>query len=97
MEAVRLIIRVPAFPSTGDSSPWRVTKSGGTSSHIAVITHPDFRGRGYGRSAVAHLAARALAAGLLPQYRTLVANHSSIHVAQSLGFELYATSMAVRL
>jgi GNAT superfamily N-acetyltransferase len=70
---------------------------GGTIAHLYVITHPAFRGRGYGRSAVAHLAARALAAGLLPQYRTLQANVSSIRIAQALGFEPYATSMAVRL
>lgn len=65
--------------------------------HIAIITHPDFRGCGYARSAAAHLAARALAAGLLPQYRTLESNRASIHIAEALGFAAYATSVAVRL
>lgn len=70
---------------------------GGVIAHISVVTHPEFRSRGSGRSAVAHVAGRALAAGLLPQYRTLEANAASIHIAQALGFTVYATSMAVRL
>jgi len=69
---------------------------GSTIAHIAIVTHPDFRGRGYGGSAVAHLTMRALAAGLLPQYRTLESNIASIHIAESVGFETFATSMAIR-
>ena len=70
---------------------------GSTIAHISIVTHPDFRSRGFGRSAVAHLAGRAIAAGLLPQYRTLESNHPSIRIARSLGFHFYATSMAARL
>lgn len=70
---------------------------GGTIAHIAVVSHPDLRGRGYGRGAVAHLAARALTTGLLPQYRTLDANIPSVRVAETLGFHRFATSVAVRL
>jgi len=70
---------------------------GGTIAHISVVTHPEFRGRGFGRGAVAHLAAHALAAGLLPQYRTLESNRASMHIAHSLGFVRYTTSLAVRL
>lgn len=70
---------------------------GRTIAHISVVTHPEFRGRGLGRSAVAHLASRATAAGLLPQYRTLESNRPSLRVADSLGFQRYATSIAVRL
>ncbi|MCW1922856.1 GNAT family N-acetyltransferase [Luteolibacter arcticus] len=69
----------------------------GTIAHIYIVTHPGFRSRGFGRIAVAHLAKRALAAGLLAQYRTLDANTPSIRIAESLGFQRYATSMAVRL
>jgi len=69
----------------------------GTIAHIAVITHPAFRGRGFGRSAVAHIARVALTAGLVPQYRTLQSNRASIRIAESLGFSQYATSVAVRL
>lgn len=70
---------------------------GGTIAHISIVTHPSFRGRGCGRSAVAHLAQRAMRIGLLPQYRTLASNRASIRIAESLGFRPYATSMAVRL
>jgi len=69
---------------------------GGAIAHISVVTHPAYRNRGAGRSAVAALARRAIDAGLLPQYRTLQANAASIRVAETLGFCVYATSMAVR-
>jgi len=70
---------------------------GRTIAHLAIITHPAHRGRGMGRAAVAHLAARASAVGLLPQYRTLDSNLPSLRIAQALGFERYATTLAVRL
>jgi GNAT superfamily N-acetyltransferase len=70
---------------------------GGPIAHISIVTHPGFRNRGYGRSAVAHLAHRVLCAGLLPQFRTLESNIASIRIAESLGFHPYAVSMAVRL
>lgn len=70
---------------------------GGTIAHISVITHPDYRDRGFARSAVAHLSARALEAGLLPQYRTLETNRASIRISETLGFRPYARSIAVRL
>lgn len=70
---------------------------GGTIAHIYIVTHPGYRGRGFGKSAVAHLARRALADGLLAQYRTLDSNAPSIRIAEALGFQRYATSMAVRL
>jgi GNAT superfamily N-acetyltransferase len=65
--------------------------------HISIVTHPAHRRHGYGRSAVAHIARRALACGLLPQYRTLESNRPSMHIARSLGFQIYARSMAIRL
>ena len=49
------------------------------------------------RSAVAQIGGRAIAEGLLPQYRTLETNGASIRVARALGFCQYATSLAVRL
>ncbi len=69
---------------------------GGAIAHISIVTHPGFRGRSFGRSAVAHLARRAVAAGLLPQYRTLISNRTSVRLAESLGFCSYATSTTVR-
>jgi predicted GNAT family acetyltransferase len=65
--------------------------------HISVITHPKQRSRGFGQRAVAHIAMRALDAGLLPQYRTLESNSASIRIAESLGFCRYAISLAIRL
>jgi GNAT superfamily N-acetyltransferase len=65
--------------------------------HISVITHPAHRGHGYGRSVVSHNANLALAAGLVPQYRTLESNAPSIEIANRLGFTHYATSVAIRL
>lgn len=70
---------------------------GNSIAHLAVVCHPDFRGRGFGKSAVAHLAARAMRSGLLPQYRTLDSNAASMGIGASLGFRRYATSLAVRL
>ena len=69
----------------------------GAIAHLYIVTHPGHRGRGFGRSAVAHLAGCAIAAGLLPQYRTLVSNRASSRLAEALGFCHYAMSMAVRL
>lgn len=70
---------------------------GGVLADLFVVTHPAFRGQGFGRNAVAHLARRALAAELLPQYRTLASNRPSVRISEQLGFGLYATSMSVRL
>ena len=70
---------------------------GGNIAHIYVVTHPAFRGRGFGRDAVAYLAGRALAAGLIPQYRTLESNQPAMRLAKSLGFVHFATSVAIRL
>ena len=70
---------------------------GDSIAHVSIITHPAFRGRGYGRTAVAHLAGRALRAGLLPQYQTLASNRASVQLAESVGYQAYATSMSVRL
>lgn len=65
--------------------------------HIAIISHPQRRGQGFALRAVHHAATHALEAGLLPQYRTLKANTTSIAIAQHLGFTEYGFSMYVRL
>jgi GNAT superfamily N-acetyltransferase len=65
--------------------------------HIYIITHPNRRGRGFARAAVARAAEHALAAGLLPQYRTLRANAPAIAVAKRLGFTEYGFSVYVRM
>lgn len=70
---------------------------GGRIAHLAVVAHPEFRGRGLGAAAVALGARTALDAGLIPQYRTLASNSSSMGIARRLGFVGYAVSLSVRL
>ncbi len=69
---------------------------GGRIAHIAVITRPAFRSRGFGRAAVSEIARLAHAKDLIPQYQTLGSNAAAIQVARSLGFEHYATSISIR-
>ncbi len=63
--------------------------------HIGVVTHPWHRGRGLARRVVSAVAAEALSVGLLPQYQALLSNRAAIAVAQALGFEQFATTLAV--
>ena len=65
--------------------------------HIAVVTHPAFRGQGYATTAVSGLTKTVLERALIPQYRTLEGNGPSLAVARGLGFVQYATSLALRL
>jgi GNAT superfamily N-acetyltransferase len=65
--------------------------------HIAVITHPAQRGRGYGAEAVSLLAEGVVARGMIAQYRTLNANTPSLRLGASLGFAPYAETLAIRL
>ncbi|HMQ33748.1 MAG TPA: GNAT family N-acetyltransferase [Chloroflexaceae bacterium] len=65
--------------------------------HIAVITHPAHRGRGYGAEAVSLLAETVIARGMIAQYRTLVANTPSLRLGASLGFAPFAETLAIRL
>lgn len=65
--------------------------------HIGIVTHPDYRGHGYGRGVVSVIAAYGFEVGLVPWYQTLAANSPSIALARSLGFSRYAETLAVRL
>jgi GNAT superfamily N-acetyltransferase len=64
---------------------------------IGVLTRRDSRGRGHGGAVVAALANAALAAGRIPQFRTLIENEPALRIARSLGFIEYAKTIAVRL
>src|SRR5262245_38512042 len=70
---------------------------GDSIAHIGVVSHPHYRGKGYGKAAVSRLTEEALNRGLVPQYRTLDANKSFMAIATRLGFERYATTLAIRL
>lgn len=62
-----------------------------------LVTHPDHRGRGYGLRLVSAMAENALAQKRLVLYQTLLANTPALSLARRLGFEQYATLVAVRL
>ena len=65
--------------------------------HIGIITHPDYRGQGHGRSVVSAIAAYGLQVGLVPRYQALAANTPSVAIARALGFSHYAATLAVGL
>ena len=64
---------------------------------VGVVTRPDARRRGRGATVVRAVVARALEAGTLPLYQTLVSNVAAVRLALAAGFESYATHVAVRL
>jgi predicted GNAT family acetyltransferase len=61
------------------------------------VTHPAFRGNGYGRAVVSAMTRAALDEGAIPHYQTLASNTASRAIARSLGFTEYAQTLAVRL
>jgi GNAT superfamily N-acetyltransferase len=65
--------------------------------HLGIVTHPGYRGRGYGRAVVSEMAAHGLALGGVLQYRTPEANPPSLAIARALGFQRFALTLAVRL
>lgn len=64
---------------------------------VGLITHPEFRGRGYGRAVAAALSARALRDHAALRWQTLAENLPSVGVARALGYQEYARTLAVRL
>ncbi|MFO0931113.1 MAG: N-acetyltransferase [Planctomycetota bacterium] len=70
---------------------------GGEIAHLSIVTAPDARGHGFATAAIACAARHAIAAGLLPQYRTLTSNAPSMAIARRLGFLPYGSSVSVRL
>jgi GNAT superfamily N-acetyltransferase len=69
----------------------------GETAHVGVVTHPDHRGRGYGRAVVSATTAQALAEGFIVLYQTALVNRPSVALATGLGYREYATHLAVRL
>ena len=65
--------------------------------HIGVVTHPAYRGRGYGRAVVSAATAEGLDAGFVVPYQTLLGNAPSVALASGLGYQRYATHLAVQL
>jgi GNAT superfamily N-acetyltransferase len=69
----------------------------GEAATIGVVTHPAYRRRGYGRAVVSAATAQGLEAGFIVLYQTLLGNAPSVALATSLGYQRYATHLAVRL
>lgn len=65
--------------------PWR----GSQLADLGIITHPDYRGRGFATRTVRAISARALADGYEPQYRCQLGNEGSSEVARAAGFTLF--------
>ncbi|WP_375330113.1 GNAT family N-acetyltransferase [Candidatus Tisiphia endosymbiont of Nemotelus uliginosus] len=61
---------------------------GGDYAEIGVITHPDYRGKGYGRQIVSHLITQCFNTKITPKWSCNVDNRSSLHTAMKLGFEI---------
>ena len=62
-----------------------------------VITHPGYRGQGYGKAVLSAATEHGLSQGFLMLYQTLVLNQPAVAAAASLGYKQYATHLAVRL
>jgi predicted GNAT family acetyltransferase len=68
---------------------------GSTIAHIATVTHPGFRQRGYGQSVMAHLTQKARQA-CCRNIGPLKTNFTSLPIAEALGFCFHAKSIAAR-
>mgnify|MGYP000365175353 CR=1 FL=1 len=71
--------------------PWNAKAN-----NVGVVTHPAFRGRGYGAVAASAVVEKALEANKLVLYQTLKSNIGAIKLAQKLGFEIYGESLSIR-
>ena len=62
-----------------------------------VLTHPRFRGSGRGAAVARAVVANAVSKGKLLLYQTLESNKAAVRIALSLGYQRYASHIAVRL
>lgn len=61
---------------------------GGGAAEIGVITHPDYRGKGYAALIVSHLIQQCIEAGITPKWSCNVDNRASLLTALRMGFEI---------
>lgn len=78
--------------TAGTLTPWR-----GRFWHVGIVTHPGYRGQGYGRALVSAMTRYGLDHGWLLHYQTLLANAPSVAIARSLGYRQHAQTLAIRL
>lgn len=62
-----------------------------------VLTHPDYRRRGYGTAVVSAAVAWALERGLIVEWSTDESNFGSLAIAHRLGFQLFALETEFRI
>lgn len=74
---------------------WRVERSGTLS--VGVISHPDYRGQGYGKEVVSALTSKGVKTGATVHFQTLKSNTSSVAIAKSLGFKELASTLSISL
>jgi len=72
-------------------------KWGDKIAHIGIITHPQFRNKGYAKNVLSAITGFIRRQGLIPQYRTLSANSPAVKAAVQCGYTEYASHIAVRL
>jgi GNAT superfamily N-acetyltransferase len=65
--------------------------------HVGIVTHPGYRGRGYGRAVVSAMTRYGLDHGWRLHYQTLLANAASVAIARSLGYQQHAQTLAIRI
>jgi len=70
---------------------------GRTLAYVGVVTHPEYRGRGYARAVTATAMEHAFGQGLAAMYRTPRAHESAVKLAEALGFQTYAETYDVQL
>ena len=71
---------------------WRVGDD-----RIGVVTHPEFRRRGYGAAVASAATERALRTTTVAEWRARGTNTASIELALKLGFTRYGENLAIRL
>ena len=71
---------------------WRVGDD-----RIGVVTHPEFRRRGYGAAVASAATERALRTTTVAEWRARGTNTASIELALKLGFARYGENLAIRL
>lgn len=65
--------------------------------NVGVVTHPAYRGQGYGKAIVAAASRHGFTDGYIMQYQALHANTASIGIARALGYQEYGATLSVRL
>lgn len=61
---------------------------GGGYAEISIITHPDYRGKGYAAQIVSHLIKQCIEAKITPKWSCSVNNRASFYTSLKAGFEV---------